>query len=185
MKISSGKFKGKTLITPKGTEITHPTSSLMKDAVIEMLKHSSLAPFSLLLDCFAGSGAVGFEALSNEIVKKVIFIDTSKKALVCLRENIKNLGLEDQTEIILGDALRISFLSNDADLIFIDPPYEKDLVYDLLFQIQKNGWKNKKALFVVQMEKRTDSKKDIPEIYEIIKEKIYGNSKILFLTLKK
>lgn len=124
MKIVSGKFKNRELKTPRG-DTTRPTSSLTRAAVFNICQHEINR--SDFLDIFAGSGAMGIEAISRGAAHAT-FIENHPLPLNALKSNILNLKIDDVTSIRRGDALKvISKLNNEGrsfDIIFADPPYE-------------------------------------------------------------
>jgi len=121
MRIIGGKFKGRTLATPKGNE-TRPSSSQLRETLFNLCR--SRIEDAEFLDLFAGSGSVGFEALSRGATS-VTFVDRSKNALECLKKNAKTL--EVHPKIYFGDVFdtlkRLSFKKSPFDIIFADPPY--------------------------------------------------------------
>lgn len=176
--IVGGKLKGKKLVMPD-KNITRPIMQRAKESIFQIIENNYGRNFNIALDLFAGSGSLGLEALSRELVKKAVFIDISKKALVCVRKNIKSLNFEEQTELVLGDSLKLGKLSNDCGLVFVNPPFGKGLVGEALKKITINGWKEKKNLFVCEMDDKDEF--ILPEKFEILKEKKYGRAKFCFL----
>jgi 16S rRNA (guanine(966)-N(2))-methyltransferase RsmD len=123
MRISSGKFRGRVLKTPKG-EATRPTSGLVRETLFNILARD--IPEARVLDLFAGSGSVGLEALSRGAAHAV-FVEKARLALACLRENIAALGVADRVAVLplpvdraLDDLARAG---ETFDLIFLDPPF--------------------------------------------------------------
>lgn len=119
MQITSGKFRGRLLITPD-TPATHPMGSRERLALF-----NSLGDISGLkvLDCFAGTGALGLEALSRGAASAT-FVENQEKPLAAIRQNIRALRVEDSTSVFRSDVLK--FVSGyKFDLIFVDPPYKE------------------------------------------------------------
>ena len=117
-KITSGKYRGQTIVTPGSG--THPMGSREKMALFNMI--SGYLPDATVLDAYAGSGALGIEALSRG-AKKIVFVEKSSRATRIIRENLKNLGLTDESLVAEADAK--NFAPTDAfDIIIADPPYD-------------------------------------------------------------
>lgn len=124
MHIFSGEFKNQKIDTPKGTE-TRPTSGRMRESLFNICQ--TLVEGASFLDLFAGSGAVGLEALSRGAASAT-FVDSSSDSIRCIRENIKRLKLENVTTVIQADVFsaleRFDTGGVKFDIIFADPPYE-------------------------------------------------------------
>lgn len=124
MKICSGTLKGRILKTPKGA-VTRPTKAIIREAVFNICQQEILG--ARFLDLFAGSGSMGFEAISRG-ASSVVFVEKSLNALRCLRENIKLLRLNSCTELLVTDALtslnRLEKRGEAFHLVYIDPPYD-------------------------------------------------------------
>jgi 16S rRNA (guanine(966)-N(2))-methyltransferase RsmD len=143
MRIIGGIFKHRTLISPKG-EQTRPTSERLRETIFNIIQgHIEEKTF---LDLYAGSGAVGIEAISRG-ASFVTMIEKDRKALQALQENIKKLEILDQTKILCGDVLTLlkRLKGESYDIIFIDPPYEKGFqektleLIDLFHLLAKEG----------------------------------------------
>src|SRR5215475_1594705 len=132
MRIVGGQFKGRALVTPAG-QATRPTSDRAREAVFNILAH---APWSdgfegkRVIDLFAGSGALGLEAISRGAAF-ALFVETDAAARGAIRDNIEALGLFGVTRIHRRDAtdlgLKPAGLGDPFDLVFLDPPYGKGL----------------------------------------------------------
>jgi 16S rRNA (guanine966-N2)-methyltransferase len=127
MRIIAGSFKNHFLASPKGLE-TRPTSGKMREALFNICQ--GYIEGAVFLDLFAGSGAMGFEALSRGAAK-VVFIEKSREAVKCIQANIKNLGVEGKAQLYVGnvEVLLPRFIKTGQqfDIIFADPPYELPL----------------------------------------------------------
>ncbi|MDP1880648.1 MAG: 16S rRNA (guanine(966)-N(2))-methyltransferase RsmD [Parachlamydiaceae bacterium] len=123
MIIIAGKYKGRKLSMPKGSQ-TRPTSSRLREALFNICQH--VIEGASFIDIFAGSGAMGFEALSRG-AKSVTFIDSHIHAIQAIKQNATQLGVESQCQIMKGDFLSIlSLLERKKalyDIIYADPPY--------------------------------------------------------------
>ncbi|KYH32497.1 16S rRNA (guanine(966)-N(2))-methyltransferase RsmD [Neomoorella mulderi] len=123
LRIIAGQARGRRLRTPKG-RATRPTSDRVREALFNILGARVID--SLFLDLFAGSGAVGLEALSRG-ARKAVFVENDRQALACLAANLAATGFKDKAQIIAADARRaLAHLAGRGlvfDLVFSDPPY--------------------------------------------------------------
>jgi len=128
MRVISGTLKGRRLMAPAGMA-TRPTADRIKESVFNILAGSVQA--KRVLDLFAGTGALGIEALSRGAAHAV-FVDQAKAALSAIRRNIRDLGLEDHTRVIHWNILNnlncLKLERDTFDLVFLDPPYETNAV---------------------------------------------------------
>jgi len=124
LRIIAGTFKGRILKTPK-SDSTRPTQGMLREAIFNICQND--VPDAKFLDLFAGSGAMGLEALSRGALHST-FVEQNRQALTCIKENITTLGLESQTRLIPTDAARALELltkqSSQFNIIYIDPPYD-------------------------------------------------------------
>jgi len=129
MRVITGSARGRKLVTPEGLD-TRPTTDKVKEAVCSSLQFDF--PGAAVLDLFAGSGQMGIEALSRGAAHAV-FTDSDKRALGCIRQNVRSCGFSEISEIIQSDAL--SFLRRSGskfDVAFLDPPYRKGILQQVL-----------------------------------------------------
>jgi len=141
MRIVAGEWRGRTLIAPSGTE-TRPTADRVRQALFDILMHASWAGRPLIegatvLDVFAGTGALGLEALSRG-ASKAIFVERSRPALAALRANIAACRAEDRCAVLPIGALTVPE-GEKADIVFLDPPYGQDLVNRALARLRATG----------------------------------------------
>src|SRR5213592_865321 len=124
VRIIAGEFKGRRLKTPSGRTV-RPTLDRVKEAWFSILQQS--IPDARVLDLFAGSGALGFEALSRGAVS-VDFVEAHRVSLTALKANVEALGVEDRVTIHRSDAQRFAERLQPAqyDIAFADPPYASD-----------------------------------------------------------
>ena len=171
LRIISGKYKGRNL---KGFDIdgTRPTMDRMKESLFAMI-----FPYikeKNCLDLFAGSGSLGLEALSNG-ANSCTFVDQNKIAIQILKENTK--GMSGIT-IIHTNAFQLHQKTKQQfDLIFLDPPYQQNLITPSLNYLKEQNLLKKDALIVCEYE---DEKIQI-DSFEIFREKKYGKKKIIIL----
>lgn len=153
MRLIAGKFKGKTIEAPKGLG-TRPTSDRVREALFNVLEHGPPAvdfEGARVLDLFAGSGALGLEALSRG-ARYCLFIEEDAGARAAIRRNVEALGLNGVTKIWRRDATRLGPLGTLApfDLIFCDPPYGKELGERALAAVVEGGWAANAAIAVLE-----------------------------------
>lgn len=185
MKITSGTLGGIPLFSPKG-EKARPTLSRTRQAVFNML--AGRCAGAVVADFFAGTGAYGFEAISNG-ASRVIFIDTAQKALILRNAGKLKVNLNDlevYTEDFEKSAVSMGHRGIKSDIIFMDPPYNKGFVARLLRAIRKHGLLADNGVVVCELhrEEATESAGEFAE-WEITKDKAYGETRVMFLELKK
>ena len=185
MRIISGLFKGKKILTPKDKK-TRPLKDLAKESIFNIIKHSNKFKISfsdtVVLDLFCGVGSFGIECLSRG-VKKVVFIENYFGVLPLLKKNLNNLKSKKNYEIIEKNIYGGEVFSNLSDkfnIIFLDPPYKDKDIKNLLIEIKKNDILKKNGIIILHRHKKESD--FIPLNFKIIEEKIYGISKIAFLS---
>lgn len=186
MYIISGKYRGKKLFSPPRSDILCPTSNKNLENLINILYSGNLLQnFNIeiddikLLDLFAGTGIFGFENISQNI-SHVTFIDISQRNLDIIHKNAKLLNDSDKIRLLkydLGSGL--PKLSQKYNIIFLDPPYNKDLSKNIFIDLVKYNYLKKNHLIIVETHKKEEISYNV-NIFTIIKEKIYGNSKFTF-----
>ena len=185
MRIISGLFKGKKILEPKDTK-TRPLKDLTKESIFNIIKHSKKFKInfsnSYVLDLFSGVGSFGIECLSRG-VKKVIFIENYKDVLPILRKNLLSLNTIQNYQIIekdIYDRNLFSKFNNKFDLIFLDPPFKDQNLNNLLNEILDKKIIQKNGILILHRHKKEPD--EFPINYKIIEKKIYGISKIIFLS---
>jgi 16S rRNA (guanine966-N2)-methyltransferase len=183
MRIVGGTHKGRTLIAPEGRD-TRPTSDRARESLFNVLAHAEWSPGlegRRVLDLFAGSGALGFEAISRGAVF-ALFVETEAAARGAIRDNIEALGLFGVTRIHRRDATDLgdkpAGLGDPFDLVFLDPPYHKGLGERALALLGQGGWISADALIVFEC--AADETPDVAA-FETLDERTYGAAKVLFL----
>jgi len=183
MRIVGGKFKGRSIAAPEGRD-TRPTTDRAREAVFNVLAHAEWSPGvedRRVLDLFAGSGALGFEALSRGAAF-ALFVETDAAARGALRDNIEALGLFGVTRIHRRDATDLGVkpagLGEPFDLVFLDPPYHRDLGSAALARLTAGGWITGDALAVFEC-----AADEAPATtgFEVLDTREYGAAKVLFL----
>jgi len=124
MRVISGEFGGRRLVSPEG-ETTRPTTDKTRGAVFNSLGSMGVLDGAVVADLFAGSGALGIEAISRGAAK-CVFVERDRSALLALRENIATLGIDDRCTVHGTDVLAWVPAMRNVDIAFIDPPYAFD-----------------------------------------------------------
>ena len=185
MRIISGSFKGKKISEPKDIK-TRPLKDLTKESIFNIIKHSNKLKINLLnsnvLDLFSGVGSFGIECLSRD-AKKVVFVENYNGVLPILKKNLKNLQSIENYLIIEKDIYNSDIflkLEDKFDIIFLDPPYKNKNLDKVLIDIDEQKILKKNGIIIVHRHKNEPD--SLPKNFEIIDEKKYGISKIIFLT---
>lgn len=184
MRIVSGEFRGKTLITPPGDN-TRPTSDRARQAVFNILEHAAWSPGLRdirVIDLFAGSGALGFEALSRGATF-CLFVETDDEARGAIRENVDAMGLFGRTRVHRRDATDLG-VRPGADgpafaMAFLDPPYAKGLGELALVKLAEGGWLAPGAVIV--FERGATEPPFAVDGFEELDARDYGAARVHFL----
>jgi len=168
MRVVAGELRGRKISAPDGTT-TRPTTDMAREAIFNALTSLDVIVDAAVLDLFAGSGALGIEALSRG-AKHCTFIERDRDALASLQDNIKKLGLTDRTTVIRADALLAATKVSGIDLVMADPPYEFKNWQGLLANIT--------APLVV-----AESNREITGLngWESVRSKRYGRTHVTYL----
>ena len=184
MRIVSGRFRGKALVAPPGLS-TRPTGDRARQAVFNILEHAAWSrPLegARVIDLFAGSGALGFEALSRGGVF-CLFVETDDAARGAIRENMEALGQFGAARVHRRDATDLGLRPGSAgpafDLAFLDPPYGLGLGEKALAGLVEGGWLAPGALVV--LERASDEPALVAPGFEILDERTYGAARVWFL----
>lgn len=152
MRIVGGRFRGKSLATPKSDAI-RPTSDRLRETIFNVLAHAYDDPVagSRVIDLFAGTGALGFEALSRGAAF-ALFVDDGSEARGVIRTNVEALALAGCTRLFRRDATKLGAIGPIAPftLAFLDPPYARGLAAPALASLVAGGWLGPGALCVVE-----------------------------------
>jgi 16S rRNA (guanine966-N2)-methyltransferase len=182
MRIIGGSKKGFPLKRPKAADV-RPTTDMIKEALFNILHPLDGKTF---LDLFAGTGNVGIEALSRG-ASQVAFIEKNKDLARMIKDLAKKLGFEENARVISMDVkkglLQLSTPNDKFDYVFIDPPYQKDLIADTIEGIDQAGLLTEDSLIVVQHSKREPV--HLPyEGYSLEDQRTYGDSMLTFIKIK-
>jgi len=182
MRITGGELGGRKLSTPKGGDI-RPTTDKVRLALFNMLNSRGLVCDAYVMDAFCGTGSLGIEALSHG-AKHVYFIDKDVRAINLTKENADILDLNDSCSFFKRDVIK-GFTESDAmnkfDLVFLDPPYHKNLIIPAINSLIDKNCLSENCHIIAETEKTVDLCKELEDVKsetELIVEKIYGSIKI-------
>ncbi len=180
MRIIAGQYKGKKILSPLSQE-TRPTSDRAREMIFNILLHNpTFRPTSLIdkdvLDVFAGTGALGLEALSRG-AKSVTFIENSRTTVPILFTNLKAFGLSSSC-ILKQNALSLEKAPSPFNLVFLDPPYAAGLVLPTLNQLFLKEWLAQNATVVIETSKNETL--EWPPFLSLKLERSTGAAKIMF-----
>ena len=178
MRIVAGTWRGKALTAPAG-QTTRPTADRVRQALFDMLVHApwggrGVIEGAIVMDAFAGTGALGLEALSRGAARAV-FVDNNSAALKALKANIAACKAEDRAEVLAGDLFGLALKGSGrkalydgpgATLVFLDPPYRQDLVPRALERLRAVGRLAPDALIVAETEMTDEWVPDVPVLAE-------------------
>ncbi len=186
MRVIGGSLKGKKLLIPLDKS-TRPLRDIVRESIFNILDHSSKVSKDInnskVLDLFSGTGSFGIECLSRG-AKEVIFFENYSNSIKVLRNNIFNLKLESKTKVYEDNAynLKDSNLNNKIfDLIFLDPPFKDKEINILINQIKILKIADINTIIIIHRNKKSED--NIPKFLNVLDEKNYGLSKILFSKL--
>ncbi|MBF0391874.1 MAG: 16S rRNA (guanine(966)-N(2))-methyltransferase RsmD [Alphaproteobacteria bacterium] len=152
MRIVAGRLRGRALAAPPG-RLARPTADRARETLFSMLNSRIDFDGIRVLDAFAGSGALGFEALSRGAAHAT-FLETNPACLAVLRDNARALGEEGRVTILRADATKPPPAPSPCDLALLDPPYEQGLGPPALAALAKAGWLAADALTVIEVAAR-------------------------------
>ena len=176
MYIISGSLKRRKICFPLNSNI-RPILMRIRATIFDVLQFR-VPSEPLILDCFAGTGSLGFEAFSRW-GGKLFFFENDKKIFDLLEKNILNLGVAVFTELLNINALKPPVTKSPMDLIFIDPPYASShIIKDIIKHLLKRGWLKNGTIIVCATDKK--HKLETPEYCEIFKETTMASSNISF-----
>ena len=183
MRVVGGTLRGRAIVAPKSNAI-RPTADRLREALFNILTHAYGDPISRarVLDLFAGTGALGIEALSRGAAF-TLFIDDGAEARALLRENMTTLGLGGTSKVFRRDATKLGEPQPlpPFSLVFLDPPYGQGLATGALNSARAGGWLTPDALAVV--EEATKAQFTAPEGFREIDRRRYDDTEFVFLRL--
>lgn len=183
MRIVGGAFRGRALAAPRSSAI-RPTTDRTRESLFNVIahRHGDKLEGGRVLDLFAGTGALGLEALSRG-ASACVFIEESAEGRGLIRDNVEAFGLQGRTKIFRRDATRIGAIGTIApfDLVFADPPYGKGLGEPALVAARDGGWLADGALII--LEEAADAPFAAPEGFIVTDQRDYGETVIRFIEL--
>ena len=178
MRVIAGEARRLILKTLPGND-TRPTTDMIKETLFNMINFD--IPGSRFLDLYAGSGAIGIEALSRGAVSAA-FVDNNPKATAVISENLEHTHFTDRAQVITSEAvLSLRRLSGHYDIVFMDPPYDNGLEDGVLRALAVSGLIDESTLLIVEMSIGADTEHFIGLGYDIEKIKSYKSNKHVFL----
>jgi 16S rRNA (guanine966-N2)-methyltransferase len=180
MRVVGGRLRGRPLAAPRSAAI-RPTADRLRETLFNILAHSFGDPVThaRVLDLFAGTGALGIEALSRG-ADFSLFVEDSPEARALIRANVAALGLGGTTRIFRRDAAKLGGAHpiKPFALVFADPPYGRGLAEKALLSAREGGWLTPAALIVVEERKQSFA---APEHFEELERRPYDDTELIFL----
>jgi 16S rRNA (guanine966-N2)-methyltransferase len=185
MRITGGRLRRRSLVAPEDARV-RPTSDKVRQAIFNILEHNDFGGgFTLqgarVGDLFAGTGAMGIEALSRGAAFCAL-IDDAAESRALIRQNVEALGLTGVTKIWRRDATALGKATEPYDLIFLDPPYRKGLIASALVSLRDGGWLAPNALIVAEMAED----EDVPPTdgFHVLDRRTYGDTRVVLFRLQ-
>ena len=181
MRVVGGRLRGRNLASPSSREI-RPTADRLRESVFNILMHAYDNPIegARVLDLFAGTGALGIEAISRGAAF-ALFVDNGTEARALLRNNVEALGLGGMTKVFRRDATNLGAAHpvEPFSLVFLDPPYHMNLAQKALASLCDGGWLKPNALLVVEEAKAAEFV--APAGFEELERRVYDDTEFVFL----
>jgi 16S rRNA (guanine966-N2)-methyltransferase len=183
MRITGGTLGGRALAAP-GDNRVRPTSDKVRQAIFNILAHNDFGAGlagARVADLFAGTGALGIEAISRG-ASFCLFVEDSAESRALIRQNVEALGLTGVTKIWRRDATDMGPMSPGAggpfDYVFLDPPYAKNLLAPALASLRQGGWLSPNAILIAEC---AEDEKIAADGFEILDERVYGETRVTIL----
>jgi len=184
MRVVGGRLKGRNIAAPSSRDI-RPTADRLRESVFNILIHAYDDPIedARVLDLFAGTGALGIEAVSRGAAF-TLFVDNGAEARALLRNNVEALGLGGVTKVYRRDATHLgpAHPVEPFALAFLDPPYGRGLGEKALASLRDGGWLTPDALLVVEESKAANFA--APDGFEQLERRAYDDTEFVFLRAK-
>ena len=183
MRIIGGKARGTKLYTLEG-ENTRPTLDRVRESLFNIIQKD--VPNAVFLDLFAGSGAIGLEAVSRG-AKKSILCDKNRDAIKIIKKNIEKTRSREQVELYEADFKEVlkNKLKEKIDIVFIDPPYKTDFAYEAIKILANSKNIKKESLMIIETDEEERILKQIENLeIEIIDKRKYGRAHLIFLKIR-
>ena len=180
LRIIGGELRGKKLYTIPGTLI-RPTADRLRESIFNILSY--MVNEAVVLDLFAGTGALGIEALSRG-ADSAVFIDNNKKALSVVERNIQSCAVDNRSQIIRWNIVKnlncIKSVDSKFNLVFMDPPYNKGMIKPTLINLHDSGSLGKDACIVIEHTPFDPVPEDCKR-FELTDQRKYGKTLISFI----
>ncbi len=183
MRIVSGRLRGRNIATPAGRN-TRPTSDQTRESIFNILAHAEWSPEldgAIVADIFAGSGALGLEAISRG-ADFCLFVETEPKARAAIRANIDKMGVSDDARLHRYDATRLKVapgnLRGQFTHIFMDPPYNKGLWRPVLERLKRLELISPDGIVILEESVEAEVE---PRGWDVLADKTWGAARVLFL----
>jgi 16S rRNA (guanine966-N2)-methyltransferase len=184
LRIVGGRFKGRALQGPSSRDI-RPTSDRLRESLFNILTHwegANVVSDARVIDLFAGTGALGLEALSRG-ARFTLFVEDGAEARALIRENLIALGLAGTTRIFRRDATKLGDIAVEPfTLAFLDPPYGKGLADAALRSLDDGGWLAPGAMVVV--EEAAEAEITAPSRFDQVDARVTGDSKVVLYRVR-
>jgi 16S rRNA (guanine966-N2)-methyltransferase len=181
MRIDAGSHRGVKLVSAEGLD-TRPTADRARQAVFNILMNTyDAVREAKVLDVFAGSGAMGLEALSRG-AERASFIESDRNAAEAIKANIAACREQARAQLYTNDALkppRAAGTWTPCSLVFLDPPYAKDLIVPAIVALRDAGWFAPEALLVAEMHRKDTF--TAPAGFELLDDREYGKARVVLL----
>ena len=180
MRIVGGSLRGRRLRAPSGAQV-RPTAERVRESLFDILTHGGMERAlegALVVDLFAGTGALGLEALSRGAAA-LVAIENDARALAALRTNIEASGCTERATVLAGDATRLAPTAQACDLALLDPPYRGGLAEPALAALAAGGWLATDATLAV--EHGVDDPFEPPAALAVSDRRRYGRTALTFL----
>lgn len=179
MKIIAGKHKGRIIPIIKNANY-RPTTGKLKEAIFSILGSGTITTLERanVLDLFSGTGSLAFEAISRG-ASYVLGIDRELSHIKACREFAQSLFEQDNMKFLAADATSLPKAEREYDIVLIDPPYFHQMADKSIVSLYNKGWLKEGAIVMLEVGRKEDVK--IPEYYEVLDQRIYGNTKLIIL----
>ncbi|KLT22125.1 methyltransferase [Wolbachia endosymbiont of Armadillidium vulgare str. wVulC] len=179
LRVIAGKYRGRKITTGKHLAV-RPTMGIVREAIFSVLSSRKSIYNLNVLDLFCGSGSFSFEALSRG-AKHAFMVDSDYYNLQLPKKTAEDFGIMSDITLICCNANGLPRSISKCDIVFIDPPYNSNLVNSTLEGLAHSGWLNNDALIILEIRENEDFKCN--KNLSIILERTYGIAKIIFLSL--
>ncbi len=179
MRIIAGIYRGRKLETPSDKDI-RPTTDKMRERIFSMLQHARYPDLygAKVMDVFAGTGALGLEALSRG-ASHVTFVEKSPKSIALLNKNIAAMKVENDVSLIKSRATNLKAAPAPCDIIFMDPPYGRSLLAPSIACLLDGNWLAGGGVIIAELKKDEDF--EIPEGLTLMDDRKQGIQRVVFL----